>query len=187
MLYFLEVQYNSAREFDRFDWVDSGEGPFDSAVEAVRFALAECGLPWRVVDEDYEPNQIEYASGNEDRPPADPPACPICKTNNSEHGDDAWWCRDCGMEFMRGRATITSGPAPAISGRFVVQRHQARTLHYDFRLEKDGVFKSWAVPKGLPEEPGVTRGALAAQDNGPAFAIKSELHSNDQCSYYRPL
>ena len=95
MRYFLEVQYNSAREFDRFDWVDSGEGPFDSAAAAVHFALAECGLPWRVVDEDCERNQIEYSSGNLDQPPADPPDCPACKTNNCEHGDDAWWCIDC--------------------------------------------------------------------------------------------
>jgi DNA ligase D-like protein (predicted 3'-phosphoesterase) len=55
------------------------------------------------------------------------------------------------------------------TGRFVVQRHQARTLHYDFRLEKDGVFKSWAVPKGLPEEPGVQRLALATDDHDLAF------------------
>ena len=67
-------------------------------------------------------------------------------------------------EFSR-----TPEPLPAIEvgtgNAFVVNRHHARNLHYDLRLEQDGVLKSWAVPKGLPPRPGIKRLAVQTEDH----------------------
>ncbi|MFA5306393.1 MAG: non-homologous end-joining DNA ligase [Candidatus Babeliales bacterium] len=72
--------------------------------------------------------------------------------------------------------TLTTEPSGKQRGRttkrplFVVHKHDARHLHYDFRIEIDGVLASWAVPKGIPRNPAIKRLAIQTEDHPYEYA-----------------
>src|SRR3954451_23142213 len=81
--------------------------------------------------------------------------------------------------------------------RFVVQHHHSRRPHYDLRIERDGVFVSWAVPKGVPLEAGTQRLGLRVEDHALAFgdfegeipagqygAGRAEIYDRGECEVH---
>lgn len=79
------------------------------------------------------------------------------------------------LEEYRSRRDFRKTPEPSDAGdgdgrRWVIQKHDASSLHYDFRIEVDGVLKSWAVPRGPSTDPSERRLAQPTEDHPLDYA-----------------
>lgn len=81
-----------------------------------------------------------------------------------------------GLKKYKAKRDFEKTPEPkgekskASEGSFVIQKHHARSLHYDLRLEVGGVLKSWAVPKGAPKKIGEKHLAVMTEDHPLEYA-----------------
>ncbi|MGK8501657.1 ATP-dependent DNA ligase [Nocardia asiatica] len=94
----------------------------------------------------------------------DPPLAP--RDSSAQAGPDALTKYRSMRDPARTPEPVPAeSPAPGANNRYVVQEHHARRLHWDVRLERDGVLVSWAVPKGPPTSPDQNRLAVHTEDH----------------------
>jgi bifunctional non-homologous end joining protein LigD len=148
--------------------------------------LVEDGDPWEAM--------AAYATPIHTEPRTSKPRRPRTRSLSRANGHDmppvlptgrgkatagrARTCKTPGqLAAYANKRTLDKTPEPApifasggeTGSAFVVHRHHASRLHYDLRLEQNGVLRSWAVPKGLPPRPGIKRLAVNVEDHPLAY------------------
>ncbi len=143
---------------DKFEKVTTDHAPFKpEAGDVVTWLEPKlvCEVAYQVLTRDRRLRMARFKRLRDDKPPSDCTIDQIIETKKTVN--DKTSNQDQLSEYASKRHfEETPEPKAKVEEKkekqiFVIQEHHARRLHYDFRLEKDGVLKSWAVPKGIPE------------------------------------
>jgi bifunctional non-homologous end joining protein LigD len=149
---------------NKFQRLKTGEAPFDPDITGeVTWLKPElvCEVGYQVVTHDRRLRMPRFLGLREDKLPSE------CTLDQIVQG---------GLQEYRSKRDFSVTAEPVGGGEqggdrvFVVQEHHARRLHYDLRLEKDGVLKSWAVPKGIPASSSEKRLAVETEDHPLGYA-----------------
>jgi len=144
--------------------VEAGEvRPHDFTIANLHDRLAQLGDLFRgVLDAPVDPLEAFSSMGIDVAGPAEPPSGTPAPTGDGGGEKLAEYER-------KRRFDVTPEPPPEVKTGddelFVIQKHDATRLHYDLRLEHDGVLVSWAVPRGLPTSPDDKRLAVRTEDH----------------------
>jgi bifunctional non-homologous end joining protein LigD len=152
-----------------WDEVKAGVHPSDFTIASIHERLADVGDLFRpVLDVPVDPREAFAAMGIEVE---DAPARPAPSAAPADPGEAQRRLERYGeMRDFEATPEPPPVPVPGDGSRFVIQKHDATRLHYDLRLERDGVLVSWAVPRGLPIETGERRLAVHTEDHPMEYA-----------------
>jgi bifunctional non-homologous end joining protein LigD len=153
---------------DKFEKIQTDEAPFKpEAGDVVTWLEPKlvCEVAYQVLTRDMRLRMARFKRLRDDKKPSECTIDQIVEAKKTETPDT-----DTLSEYASKRH-FEETPEPKGEAEkkgenliFVIQEHHARRLHYDLRLEKDGVLKSWAVPKGIPE-PGQKVLAVETEDH----------------------
>lgn len=149
---------------ERFQQLKTGKAPFNVDIpEEVTWLKPKlvCEVGYQAVTRDVRLRMPRFLGLREDKMPSECTLDQIVQGELQEYRSK----RDFGVT-----AEPLGGGEKSAGRVFVVQEHHARRLHYDLRLEKDGVLKSWAVPKGIPESSDEKRLAVETEDHPLGYA-----------------
>ena len=171
---------------DKFEKITTDEAPFgDESGDTVTWLKPRvvCEVAYQVVTKDGRLRMARFKRLRDDKPPEQ---CTIdqltqikpqtevpVETSNPKKAELP---SDGKLSEYASKRNFQATPEPTGGAQnkepliYVIQEHHARALHYDFRLEKDGVLKSWAVPKGVPEATNVRHLAVETEDHPYDYA-----------------